>query len=604
MVTLPAVDAPHPLAAAATPRGGRRRTAGCWLALTVLLVLQACAAPRQTAAGPHGSSPQADLALTSSERVNLALKFEPRHPRLNFLNGLVYESRSAIGSEGRELARIGYQMASRLDPGFWPADYQLALLALEERQATEAQLHLLSALQKAPDEARLWYALARASHCAGAVAIAAGALEQAQALQPADAAEAYETAALVSAARGDAVQSEHWARRFAAVAPAQYAQELKRRSADLLRSAAASPAAAAAGGAMPSAAAVPTASSASSPTSATPPAVAKAGARPQRNTAVVDVVILRRNELRSTSQGINLLDALKLQFGASLLSTSWSRVTDRRLDTDTEDLVNRKRDLQLAIPTISYSLNIANAQSGGSTVEARPTLLISDGTLSKIFTGGTLTYASDGQLASNSFTKEVGLSLSVKPEFVSDDLVNLTVSTALEVFATTPSPGTFRQTLQTEKSATEISTDLRFGETVLIYGGKTTQADRSESKTPLLGDVPLLRHAFSARGGSESESGLLILLSLREREGADGGAARERAERQRIEQLAAQLLRGVGRDLPPLEGGRRFREPNPRLYQLANPGREFDARYLAGIGLDASLLADRRLPIPEKESAR
>ena len=603
MVTLPAVDAPRPLPAAALPRGGRRRTAGCCLALTLLLVLQACAAPRQTAAGPHGSSPQADLALTSSERVNLALKFEPRHPRLNFLNGLVYESRSAIGSEGRELARIGYQMASRLDPGFWPADYQLALLALEERQAAEAQLHLLSALQKAPDEARLWYALARASHCAGAVAIAAGALEQAQALQPADAVEAYETAALVSAARGDAVQSEHWARQFAAVAPARHAQELKRRSTELLRSAAASPAAA--GGATPSAAAaaaaVPAASSASSPT---PPAVAQARPRPQRHTAVVDVVILRRNELRSTSQGINLLDALKLQFGGSLLSTSWSRVTDRRLDTDTEDLVNRKRDLQLAIPTISYSLNIANAQSGGSTVEARPTLLISDGTLSKIFTGGTLTYASDGQLASNSFTKEVGLSLSVKPEFVSDDLVNLTVSTALEVFATTPSPGTFRQTLQTEKSATEISTDLRFGETVLIYGGKTTQADRSESKTPLLGDVPLLRHAFSARGGSESESGLLILLSLREREGADGGAARERAERQRIEQLAAQLLRGVGRDLAPQEGGRRFREPNHRLYQLANPGREFDARYLAGIGLDASLLADRRLPIPEKESAR
>ncbi len=594
MLFPPAVEAPCPLGAASPGQGGHRCAAGRWLAVATLLVLQGCATPGRPAGGLHDVPARLDLALTSSERVNLALKFEPRNPRLNFLNGLVYESRSAIGSEGRELALIGYQMAGRLDPGFWPADYQLALLALEERHAAEAQLHLLSALQKAPDEARLWYALARASHCAGAVATAAGALEQGLALQPADSAEDYETAALVSAASGDAARAEHWARLFAAVAPARHTQELKRRSADLLRLAAARQPAAGAAAAL-AAAAAPAAPAASSA------AAAKAGPRPKRHTAVVDVVILRRNEVRSTSQGINLLDALKLQFGGTLLSTSWNRVTDRRLGADTEDAINRKRDLQLAIPTISYSLNIANAQSGGSTVEARPTLLISDGTLSKIFTGGTLTYASDGQLASSSFTKEVGLSLSVKPEFISDNLVNLTVSTALEVFATTPSPGTFRQTLQTEKSSTEISTDLRFGETVLIYGGKTTQAERSESKTPLLGDVPLLRNAFSARAGSETESGLLILLSLREREGADDGEAREQAERRSIDQLAAQLLRSVGRSAP-AEGGRRIKEPNPRLYQLANPGREFDGRYLAGIGLDASLLAARRPPTQEEES--
>ena len=237
---------------------------------------------------------------------------------------------------------------------------------------------------------------------------------------------------------------------------------------------------------------------------------------------------------------------------------------------------------------MSYSLNIANAQGAATTVEARPTLLISDGTLSKIFTGGTLTYASDGQLASNSFTREVGLSLSVKPEFISDELVNLTVSTGIEVFANTPAPGTFRQTLQTEKSATEVSTDMRFGETVLIYGGKTTQTERVESKTPLLGDVPVLRNAFNARNASEIDSGLLILLSLRERE--DDGDARAQAERRAVEQHSARLFGGA----LPTELRRLRMEANPRFYQLANPGRQFDAAYLAGIGIDTSLLPATR----------
>lgn len=567
------------LSAAAVPRSTVPRASG-WaaaagaLALCTGLALQGCAntpsnEPLRDKASAGGT------ALSSSARVNLALKFDPRNPRLNFVNGLIYESQATAGSEWRELARIGYQMANRLDPSFWAADYQQGLLALEERSPIEAQLFLLSAAQKAPQEARVWYALARASQCAGDVVTAALSLQQAQALQPVRSAEEAETAALVSAASGDAVQAARWAEAFAATAAPAHAQELRRRVAELPKlAAAASPPSSAAA----NAAAMPPSS----------PASAARGPRAKRHTAVVDVVILRRNEVRSTTNGINLLDALKLQFGGNLLSTSWNRVTDRRLNTDTEDLVNRKRDVQLAIPTISYSLNIANAQSAATTVEARPTLLISDGTQSKIFTGGTLTYASDGQLASNSFTREVGLSLAVKPEFISDNLVNLTVSSTLEVFANTPAPGTFRQTLQTEKSATEISTDMRFGETVLIYGGRTTQTEHSESKTPVLGDVPLLRNAFSARTGSESDNGLLILLSLRERD--DDADAREQAERRSVEQLGARVFAGAA----PVARRYLRMEPNPRFYQLANPGRQFDAAYLADIGVDASLLQSPR----------
>lgn len=309
--------------------------------------------------------------------------------------------------------------------------------------------------------------------------------------------------------------------------------------------------------------------------------------RAKRHTALVDVVILRRNESRATNHGINLLDALKLQFGGTLLNTTWNRSTDLRSQTDAVDTVARSRNLLLTIPLITYSLNIANAQSGANTIEARPTLLISDGTVSKIFSGGTLTYASDGQFASNSFTKEVGLSLSVKPDFVNDSLVNLTVATTLEVFSSGPPPGTFKQTIQTEKSATELSTDLRFGETVIVFGGKTTQNEQAASKTPGLGDVPVLGQAFHARDSRHVENGLLILLTLRDNDVQ--GEVREAAQRRAIAELAVRVFRPPAGTAATVT--RQDRQPRrPADYQLANPGRQFDAGYLAAIGIDTLLL--------------
>ena len=82
---------------------------------------------------------------SASALVNRALQSDPRNPRLNYLNGLIYDAKSTPAA-GRELARVGYEVALRNDPTFWPAAYQLGLLAMDNRDALLAELNGLIGL--------------------------------------------------------------------------------------------------------------------------------------------------------------------------------------------------------------------------------------------------------------------------------------------------------------------------------------------------------------------------------------------------------------------------------------------------------------------------
>lgn len=114
--------------------------------------------------------------------------------------------------------------------------------------------------------------------------------------------------------------------------------------------------------------------------------------------ATVDVVIIRRQEARATTSGINLMDVLTLQFGSSLINSERTRVSDRLSGSTISDAVTTSQNVNLTIPSVTYSLNIANAMGNNSSIEARQTLLVYNGVTSKVFSGGTLTYAASGQM--------------------------------------------------------------------------------------------------------------------------------------------------------------------------------------------------------------
>ena len=199
-----------------------------------------------------------------------------------------------------------------------------------------------------------------------------------------------------------------------------------------------------------------------------------------------------------------------------------------------------------------------------------------------MFDGGTLTFATDGDLSSSSETREVGLSLSVKPKFVGNDTVNLAVQTTMEDFVQSAAVGSFRQSVQTDKSSTKVAADLRFGQTMLISAGSSSMVLNGRSKTPILGDIPILGKLFSEKNKVDKTSELIVLLSLRRPPGqasSDDGSE----ELKLISVLRQRLFPSLD------EISRRPFETRPMFYRIENPARVMDQSYISPVVSEATL---------------
>lgn len=533
--------------------------------------------------------------------LDTALMKDPNNFHLNFLSGLVYDAQSTSGSEGRELARVGYIAALRSDPTYWPAHYQMGLLALEDKDAVSATLSFVSAAFHASDMPQVFYALARAAYCAGDMANAAPALKRAMELSPPSSAEEIVTAALVSAASGDRGSAQKWVDALSVGSKQVQHTYLQSRVNELLSPAPLPqivPTAAAGIPATPPLGKVPSPTKKGGREDSLAPEKASSGSisktdgaastpnhtAARRRMATVDVVIIRRKEAKANSSGVNLMDALSLQFGSTLINSERSRVFDRQADVTTSDSVTTINNLNLTVPAITYSLNIANAGGSQSSIEARPSILVYDGQTSKLFSGGTLTYAAGGQLSAQSFTKEVGLSLSVTPKFTESDTITLTISTGLETFITTPAAGSFKEAVQTDKSSTEVTADLRFGDTIVVSGGRYSNLQTSKSGTPVVEDVPILGSLFKKRFNAYESNDLLIFLSVRREVG--GSEAGSADEIQRVALLGERLWRKLNFVPPETAPKKREPEAHRQYYGLENAGRDFSPVYMDAIGMN------------------
>jgi hypothetical protein len=548
------------------------------------LLLSTAMLPSPALAKSGGAGPKemtlADLAAIKwkpqevRDKIDRSLMEDPYSVSLNFLSGLVYDSQSTSGSEGRQLARVGYLSALRADPTYWPANYQLGLLAMEDGDAVSAVRMFTAAAFYAQNQPTIFYAMARASYCAGDAANASVALARAVALkQPAEKEELV-TAALVAAANGDRASAEQWLGKLGAQRIDAKDSYLGNRVAQLLdHPDIATPVA------------PKPAMEGSQPAGPAPASTASNSAR-HRRMATVDVVIIRRKEAFQKSSGVNLMDALTLQFGSTLINSQRNALSDRISGTSISNQVTTLNSVNLTVPTVTYSLNIANAAGSQSSIESRPTLLVYNGQTSKIFSGGTLTYSTNGDLSSQSYTREVGTTLSVTPKFNdSDDTVTLTISIGLETFSTTDAAGTFKESVATDKASTDITAELRFGDTVIVSGGRFQNLETNRSMTPILGAVPLFGNLFKKRASVYQTNDLLVLLSLRrESGGADTGSADERD----TAALLAHNFWGKVGITPPDHSTWLKREDHRPYYLLDNPGRSFSKAYMDQIGLDVT----------------
>jgi general secretion pathway protein D len=175
----------------------------------------------------------------------------------------------------------------------------------------------------------------------------------------------------------------------------------------------------------------------------------------------------------------------------------------------------------------------AIAQAGKAEVLSRPSILARDGQLAEIVVGQSVylpsgvSFASVGSTGTtvptiNGSYHNVGIQLDVTPFVGANNLVQMIVQPQITAIDTS-TPGqvieggsiisspVYAPNLNTRSASTVVITPD--GQTVVIGGLMTSSKASSESKIPLLGDIPLLGNLFKMSSHSDEKTELLMFLT-------------------------------------------------------------------------------------------
>ncbi len=484
----------------------------------------------------------------ASDLFNLGLKTDINNSYLHFLNALAYHYRGLDGESNLyALAEQGYEMAVRFDANNWIARQYLGHLYLDRRDYEGAKQMFMAALLYNPDDPELLYDLAVSAYNNKDIKVAAAALEGLKTLPSGDTPNPRHLRAqtLISAALGEFDTARKYlkeleqstthpseltlvARRVNAWQSVHSTSKIKTQfSSGLPSPTPLQQGGARLGNAVPSGTAL-----GGSPQGFTgQQAFGNRGANDfvEKQMVMVDVAIISSEEDNGSTMGVNLLEGLKIQFGSGSGTPAWSRTrgitdgTNTSVDalgavaTSGTGATTGAVTRQISIPGITYSLNIANARERSNEVLARPTLLALGGQTSQFFSGTDVVGAavSAGQGSSVQIQKEVGVKLSVSPEFLPDGLIKLQVA-AERTFLTNPNSNVvFDFRLDTTKTIVNANVAMRFGETIILSGLSERDKGVDNSGVPGLRDVPVVQYLFSRKAERDYYKSVLILLTPR-----------------------------------------------------------------------------------------
>ena len=168
----------------------------------------------------------------------------------------------------------------------------------------------------------------------------------------------------------------------------------------------------------------------------------------------------------------------------------------------------------------SALINILNAQTNVRLV-TNPTIVAINGSKSEIKIGRelqlvTITTVTSGSSPVTTATagdiKFVGISLEVTPQITGSKLISLKVKPVKSsIFKANQIQGnTF---YDIDKREGDLNIILRDGQTAAIGGLVDTSTNRTVSKVPLLGDIPLLGSLFKRDADVKSETNLIIFIT-------------------------------------------------------------------------------------------
>jgi Tfp pilus assembly protein PilF len=470
----------------------------------------------------------AELKLPqASKAINEALQLDPSNSYLHFFNGLVYHLQARQGDTDKTNTAIeGYQQAIRFDPNNWIAHEFLGLAFVEQRQYVRAQSAFAEVLLFKPDDFDALQRMMAASYLSGDAATACTMADRIATLNRPQTPRVLRAGIAVYASCGDFQRSD--AQRGAYLASGATAEELSHvdqrveswRAFYKYRSSGTDVAKQATGSVgkpmmLKTQFAAPGPYAGGAPGGGTSTVSATATSSGESRMVLVDVVMVRTEDAIQTTKGVNLLSTLSLQYG-SATSPAFSQALSQTSESASTTVLTRA----ITVPALTYSLNIANANSKLNEVLARPTLAALEGMRSEFFSGTTLNAAvvsgGTGQAGSAvSIEKRYGVRLTVLPQILPNGMIKLAID-ASRTFLQPPSTNIgFTYKLEISEILANANVVMRMGDTLILGGLSEKETTSTRDGVPGVQDIPLLQYLFSAQQKTEYQKSVLILITPR-----------------------------------------------------------------------------------------
>lgn len=434
---------------------------------------------------------QIDKAKSLAEELVLD---DPKSATSHMLLGICYH---ALGDAASlDLANSGYNTSSQFaGQNMWP-NYLAGLVAMQKQDPRQALEHFSKAAFASPDNAYVFEGLASAAYASGYLGLAEQSANRALHLQP-DSVIAWRMLALSLAAQGNAAKLKEVLNRKPSQVNEQQQDWLNTRTQNLLRTTY-----------LDSYQKVAL-NGAGEPLSNPAENIQEAVSSSEPKQVTVDVTLILSDRRDSGRTGLNLLDGLTGSFGYSRGFTSTS---DSQTGVPDNNNTSRVITRSISIPDVRYNLNIFNHSDRYYDAIARPSLTAFVGQPSRFFIGDQLNVNVAGIQSAQIEKIDVGISLKLLPDQIRMDGARF----QLEVdrsFLSDTNTGTFTQAIGTFKQNLTATADVKFGETLILSGLSESVADEAESKTPLIGDIPVIKTFFSAKTTLKRARSAIVLVT-------------------------------------------------------------------------------------------
>ncbi|MFH1228755.1 MAG: hypothetical protein V1701_12745 [Planctomycetota bacterium] len=248
---------------------------------------------------------------------------------------------------------------------------------------------------------------------------------------------------------------------------------------------------------------------------------------------ILEIIDTPDPQISIESQIVDLSLDKDLQWGGELTSTRGQSNHANNLGDEAKITLNPEDYLQQLLNfqggSISFldakgtgTFNViirAMARKGKADIKSTPRVTVVNGQEATLITGQDFPYVASssmigGAVQSTIGYKEVGIQLKVIPFFVSNDVIELSVSPSVSVVTAEIQIGGAGVPVVSKRGIT-TKVNVKSGQTLVIGGLLRDEKRTSERKVPLLGDIPILGYFFTSKRDQDYKSELLFLITPR-----------------------------------------------------------------------------------------